>query len=354
MEAGICQKYLNVLANISDVIMMIDLRCDGVIWMSEKFKSNYPDLNIGSSTDELLCVFKKLNIDTASLQRKIVLYQAGNQLPDVYCDENNMEIYHLGDSVLSIRMQNKTHTQLAQSRYLQDREELLFTSRSITVSEMASTLAHEINQPVGTIHNLLYGIKVRLSGVEGIDQDIFSAIDMSLEQTKYTSDIIARIRDYTHSRKPKQSVVEIKLLIEKCVSLMDWEMRHTNIEIQHYPDISNAKILGDELMLQQVIVNLIRNGMEANAESEKSDNKIKIVTSRSDNNIEIHIIDNGKGLSDKEADSIFIPFASNKSTGMGIGLNICRSFIELHKGKLWLSKNDTIGCTSHIVLPVLL
>jgi signal transduction histidine kinase len=133
---------------------------------------------------------------------------------------------------------------------------------------------------------------------------------------------------------------------------MDWEMRNTNVTIQYHHSPNVATIRGDEIMLQQVIVNLIRNGMDANHDSDKDNNKIKIVTSTDDQYVNISIEDNGKGLTDKEAESLFIPFASNKSTGMGIGLNICRSFIELHKGKLWLTRNENKGCTSHIMLPV--
>jgi signal transduction histidine kinase len=106
-------------------------------------------------------------------------------------------------------------------------------------------------------------------------------------------------------------------------------------------------------MLQQVIVNLIRNGIDASVNSSSKHTKIKILTTSSDNYIQISIQDNGKGMTQTEADNIFIPFASNKSTGMGIGLNICRSFIELHKGKLWLTQNNDAGCTSHIMLPLM-
>jgi signal transduction histidine kinase len=218
---------------------------------------------------------------------------------------------------------------------------------------MASTLAHEINQPIGTINNLLYGIKSRLERFSNIDQSVFTAIEKSIEQTKFTSDIISRIRDYTQSRQPKITQIEIKSLIDKCISLMDWEMRNTDVEIKYFDNIQNISIIGDELMLQQVLVNLVRNGMDSNTESSASEGKIKISTSLNNGYVEISIEDNGKGMTEEEANNIFIPFASTKTTGMGIGLNICRSFIELHKGKLWLTKNNTSGCTSHILLPLL-
>jgi signal transduction histidine kinase len=101
-------------------------------------------------------------------------------------------------------------------------------------------------------------------------------------------------------------------------------------------------------MLQQVIVNLIRNGIESMVNGE---NEIVITTQKKDSYYKIAIIDNGHGISNDDVDNIFNPFKSNKSSGMGIGLNICRSFVEMHHGKVWLTQNKERGCTSHILLP---
>jgi signal transduction histidine kinase len=346
-------NYQYVFANLVDIIVMMDLQEKTSVWMSERFKKIFPQIKNGSSITHVCEVIGNNKTTIELLERRIELCSNnGMEINRLQCNEYEVEICNLNGTVIVIRLHKKLSNNLAQSRYLEDREKLLFTSRSITVSEMASTLAHEINQPIGTINNLLYGIHARLSKIESIDEDIFLAIEKSIEQTKFTADIITRIRDYTQSRQPKITNVELKILIDKCVSLMDWEMRHTNVEIEHFHNNQNTTINGDELMLQQVLVNLIRNGMDANTESKISDSKIKITTSVNNNYAEISIEDNGKGLTDKEAEDLFIPFASKKSTGMGIGLNICRSFIELHKGKLWLTRNKQRGCTSHIMLPL--
>jgi signal transduction histidine kinase len=265
--------------------------------------------------------------------------------------EYDVELITVDESIVALRYRSVELSVLASSRHLEDREKLLFTSRSITVSEMASTLAHELNQPIGTLNNLLIGIKSRLNNNQV--EEVLPAIDKSIEQIKYTSDIITRIRDFTQSRQPKLSKLHINTLIDKCVSLMDWEIKHANIEFSYFDNTENISVFGDEVMLQQVIVNLIRNGIDASIDKSSKKTKIKIITTCSDDYIQISIKDNGKGMTQQEADNVFIPFASNKSTGMGIGLNICRSFIELHKGKLWLSQNSDIGCTSHIMLPLM-
>lgn len=349
--SDIC-KYHHDLSSNHDNTVMFDTLSDKIVWMSEKFIGDFNHLSVGSSlssTCDAITKSKDQSLEMLNLVKKSLLK---NIRQEYSCHEYVIEIFIIEKKVVVLRLNKNQNNLLANTRYLEDREKLLFTSRSITVSEMASTLAHEINQPIGTINNLLYGLRARLNNIENIDHEIINAIDKSIEQTKFTADIITRIRDYTQTRQPKLSNVNIKSLIAKCISLMDWEMRNTNVEISHYNHICDVIVYGDELMLQQVIVNLIRNGMDANIDNNKK-NKIIIHTTLDNNNIKISIEDNGKGMTDEEASNIFIPFASNKSSGMGIGLNICRSFIELHKGKLWLTKNNNRGCTSHIMLPLL-
>ena len=356
-----CDLYRNNNANcypydlvdLYDRVVILDTESDQIIWISSKFSESFGAVKIN---DNILSVCEAI---TQRSDKSATILSAINELINnnssgltVKCLQYEIEIINYKQKIVILRLNNYDYNLVANSRHLEDREKLLFTSRSITVSEMASTLAHEINQPIGTINNLLYGLKARLKRSGGMNREILSAIDKSIEQTKFTSKIIARIRDYTQSRQPKLSVVSIKSLIEKCISLMDWEMRNTNVDINKSINLSDAIVFGDELMLQQVIVNLIRNGIDANNNSHNT-NIIAIDATMVDNYIQISIQDNGKGMSDEEAGSIFVPFASNKSTGMGIGLNICRSFIELHKGKLWLTKNETSGCTSHIMLPLM-
>ena len=110
-------------------------------------------------------------------------------------------------------------------------------------------------------------------------------------------------------------------------------------------------ISGDSTMLQQVLINLIRNAVDAMHSQSIERRNIVISASLQDEKVTISIADTGHGLSDN-GDKLFVPFATSKSNGMGVGLNICRSFIELHQGRLWLSPNETEGCTCYVELPV--
>lgn len=347
-------EHLYDLVNILDPIVLIDSIGNQVVWKSEKFRALYNNINIGAKIDnKSFKLTQNCHVNTKIIDSILGYKEISHHILEVNNYQYDVEVIKISESKVALRFKCVELRQLANSRYLEDREKLLFTSRSITVSEMASTLAHELNQPIGTLNNLIVGIKSRLKKSKEQKLDVDRALDKSLEQIKYTSDIITRIRDYTQSRQPKLSTIQVNSLIRKCISLMDWEIKHADIEFSYFDNTENIVVFGDEVMLQQVIVNLIRNGIDASIGSSSRRTKINILTTSSDDNIQISIKDNGKGMTQQEADNIFIPFASNKSSGMGIGLNICRSFIELHKGKLWLTQNSDSGCTSHIMLPLM-
>jgi signal transduction histidine kinase len=340
-----CNYALSVMG---EKMIAIDTIHGKALWLSEKFNHTYPELNAESTIETII---DKICLSNKRKQLSKIITRAKNDDISSYrlqCDSYDIELYKIDDICLLIRLQDTMLVEEANSRYLEDREKLIFTARSVTVSEMASTIAHEINQPVGTINNLLHGIRERIITVDDHDKILVSAIDKSIEQAQYTADIICRIRDYTQKRRPKVKKLDINQLIDKCISLMDWEVRNTNVKICHYKLVDNAIIKGDELMLQQVIVNLVRNGIEAMVNGKK---EIIITTKKDDCYIKIDIKDNGQGISSDDFENIFRPFNSNKGSGMGIGLNICRSFIEMHHGKIWLTQNNERGCTSHILLP---
>jgi signal transduction histidine kinase len=335
---------------LDERLLIVDLNKNSVVWLSSKFNQAFPYINTSSSFDEVLKLIDDCN-PTSEEIKNIIENNRGNlsSCSRFRCEQYEAEFCNLDHDKILFRLKDISLVDEAFGRHLADREKLIFSASSITVSEMASTIAHEINQPIGTINNLLQGIRDRLLDNETHDEKLVWAIDKSIEQARYTAEIISRVRDYTRNIQPKIEGIDINVLIDKSISLMDWEVRNTKVSIDHKKLASDVLIKGDQTMLQQVIVNLIRNGIESIIHNEKY---ITIKTINKDNYIKISIKDNGKGISNDELDSIFMPFTSQKNNGMGIGLNICRSFIELHRGKIWLTQNEDCGCTSHILLPV--
>jgi signal transduction histidine kinase len=133
---------------------------------------------------------------------------------------------------------------------------------------------------------------------------------------------------------------------------MDWEIKRDGIKLRVNTGSQPIPISGDEVMLQQVFVNLIRNAIDAMNESPRAERILHIDILIDDQEAEVTIVDAGCGISADAETNLFVPFVSSKPNGMGVGLNICRSFIELHQGRLWLSSNENCGCTSHVMLPL--
>ena len=252
----------------------------------------------------------------------------------------------------------------AARRHLEDRERLLFTSRSLAVGEMASTLAHELNQPIGTVANVLRGMRALLSR-QAANEELLGGVQLALDQALFASRVIARIREYTHSRQPRREALELDTVVQDSLALLDWELQRDGVQLQRSSSAQRCRVLGDEVMLQQVFVNLLRNALEAMRDNPpdaagRATRRLTLGLSCERGMAVLTVRDNGCGLPKDAQDQLFVPFQSTKPNGMGIGLNVCRSFVELHQGRLWFSPNDTpqgtpheSGCTFHVALPLL-
>ena len=272
------------------------------------------------------------------------------------------QLRRLPDGAIALRLQDEPDHDRATRRHLEDRERLLFTSRSVAVGEMATTLAHELNQPLGAVTNVLRGLKARLAAATeqpkpGTLPMLAQGVQLALDQVQYAARIIGRIRDYTQSRQPRRERVDLNALLRNSLTLLDWDLgRHgVQVSIALAPGSAGtaAPVVGDGVMLQQVMVNLLRNGIDAMSATPAGQRRLAISSVVDDaGQIEIAIADTGCGIAEDGAAQLFMPFYSTKPTGMGIGLNICRSLVELHQGRLWFTPNAERGCTFHIALPL--
>jgi len=246
-------------------------------------------------------------------------------------------------------------------RYVAEREKLFTTSRTISVGEMASTLAHELNQPIGTLVNLTNGLRSRLSrargNVDGLAADELEELDRALEmaqrQGRFASDIIARIRDFTQARRPRLVLCRVGELLGDTVQLLDWVLVSRRVIVHQRPSDPALVVEVDRTLMQQVLANVMRNAAEAmSGAPDERTRRLDLCAEAGADGIELSIADRGDGLDQGAHDRLFTPFASSKPDGMGIGLNICRSLVELHRGRFWLTGNECGGCTAHILLPI--
>jgi two-component system, LuxR family, sensor kinase FixL len=346
-----------VIQSMQQSVLVVDWPRRCILWSSPSFSAQYPQFVEAACLDELLTSFEGLEaaMENAMQGRRLVSCDvtfALNGAPqafdaDIRCGEHGCLIVSLSSAPERIH---------AERRRLEDREKLLFTSRVISVGEMATTLAHELNQPIGAIANLLRGIRARMQNPGGAEDsgELLQAIGTATEQALFASRIIARIRQYTQSHQPRRDAVDLQKLAQSTLALLDWELKRDGVVAGLTVEPAETRAcacLGDEVMLEQVLVNLIRNAIEAMRTSQPAQRRLNLAVRRRGGEIELDVSDRGCGVSERAEKDLFVPFVSTKPTGMGIGLSICRSFMELHQGRLWFTRNDAGGATFHIALP---
>jgi two-component system sensor kinase FixL len=262
------------------------------------------------------------------------------------------------DGRLYLKLSNAAERQEAEARRLADRERLLLTSRVMSVGEMATMIAHELNQPIGSITNIVRGLKARLSRDALTVSEGVEALDKAADQALYASGVIQRMRSFVEQRQPQVEPLDLPRLARATLDLLDWEIARDRVSAQALFDDDLPLVLGDAVMIQQVLVNLARNGLDA-MRGEPQLRRLTIAGRRLEGSarmVELSVADTGPGVSEKAAGRMFSPFFSTKPGGMGVGLGICRSIIELHRGRLWHTRDGqgaefSGGSVFHIALP---
>ena len=226
-------------------------------------------------------------------------------------------------------------------------EKAQLTSRLTTMGEMASSLAHELNQPLTAISNYNMAAAAMLKSGKGRPEALLEALEKASAQAERAGKIISRIREFVKRSEPRRQAVALARILENAVSFADIDARKRRIDIaQNLPD-PLPEVLADPILIEQVLLNLLKNGVEAMEQSEYR--TLHLTVTDQDPQVEIAVIDRGHGL--RSPERLFEPFYSTKSEGLGMGLNICRTIIESHHGRLWASANPEGGTIFRFTLP---
>ncbi len=231
-------------------------------------------------------------------------------------------------------------------------EKLMRTSRLMTVGEIASTLAHEINQPLAAIANYVSGCIRRLKGNGNVDTAVIGAMEKADAQVVRAGAIISRVREFVRTREPQRRALDINGLVATVVTLVasDDEERALRCDLQLQTDL--PPVFADHIMIEQVLVNFLRNAREAMQHLPPMYRIAEIRTSRLDaSHALVEVADLGVGIPPEVAGQLFSPFFTTKADGMGMGLNICRSLIEYHEGNLTFEQNTPVGTIFRFTLP---
>lgn len=248
-----------------------------------------------------------------------------------------------------------TDQQITESRLKELQSEVTHMSRFTALGEMASTLAHEINQPLTAISNYLKGsqrILQRLDGKLGNEDAavLREAIGKAADQALRAGQIIRRLREFVSRGESERTIESLPKLIEDASTLALVGARENGIEVVFRLDPDATEVLADRIQIQQVLVNLIRNAIEALIEAAPP-RRLEIVTAPVEGDlVEVSVADTAAGLAPEVARSLFQPFVTTKRKGMGLGLSICRTIVEAHGGKISVDRRDGGGTVFRFTL----
>ncbi|WP_090046545.1 PAS domain-containing sensor histidine kinase [Limnohabitans sp. 2KL-27] len=244
----------------------------------------------------------------------------------------------------------------------QQAERAQTASRLITMGEMASSVAHELNQPLTAISNYCSGMISRIKSQQVQEEDLLSALDKTARQAQRAGQIILRIRSFVKRSEPNRMLSDVSAMVSESLELAEIEMRRRQVRLTHHVAARLPQLMVDPILIEQVLINLMKNAAEsidnANRPAGQRHVELRIVPKEVDHQavVEFSVTDTGQGLPPEDTERVYEAFFSTKVEGMGIGLNLCRSIIESHQGRI-VSENlynagEVTGCRFSFWIPV--
>jgi two-component system sensor kinase FixL len=228
-----------------------------------------------------------------------------------------------------------------EERTLRLHNDMINTSRLATMGEMAAAMAHEINQPLAAIANYSSAAARFLEGGASINS-----------QAHRAGEIIRRLRSFVRPKDLNRESANLKETIEEILPLAELDARANNIRLLIDVPADLPEIVADQVQVQQVILNLIRNGIDAMDEAKPEERRLEVIARVLDDDmVAISVVDHGSGISEAATKQLFDPFYTTKSSGMGMGLAICQTIVTAHGGELSCANNELAGATFTLTLP---
>jgi len=242
-------------------------------------------------------------------------------------------------------------------------EKAQVTSRLVTMGEMASSVAHELNQPLTAITNYCNGMVSRVKAESIQKDDLVAALQKTARQAERAGQIIHRIRNFVKRSEPQRQAAQARQIVDDAVELAGIELRRRNVAIHTYVAQRMPELSVDPILIEQVVMNLLKNAAEAidNAQlpSSRRHIELRVVprhTPEEGGVIEFSVTDMGPGLKEEVIGRLYEAFFSTKAEGLGIGLSLCRSIVESHRGRMRAQNlyngSHIVGCRFAFTLPV--
>ncbi len=255
-----------------------------------------------------------------------------------------------------------TARRLAEEQSAAQTERAQTASRLITMGEMASSVAHELNQPLTAINNYCNGMVSRIKAQQISEEDLLGALEKTAKQAHRAGQIIQRIRSFVKRSEPNRSLSDIAGMVDEAVELAEIEMRRRNVRLTHHVAPRMPALLVDPILIEQVLVNLLKNAAEsidsAQTPTAQRSVSLRVAPREVDDKpvIEFTVMDTGRGLAPEVMARLYEAFYSTKADGMGIGLSLCRSIVESHLGRMKAENlyngAEVMGCCFSFWIPV--
>jgi two-component system sensor kinase FixL len=247
--------------------------------------------------------------------------------------------------ILTIFIRDMTEHDIIEARLEELRQDLIHATRVSSMGAMASTLAHEINQPLAT---MLIFVETARAHVPANDPDQSEALDEAICQARRVGEIVRKLREFVARGEVVRTIESLPDLIEDALSIGRIRQMAQAIPIRLALDEDIGPVLVDRVQIQQVVINLLRNAIEALAGCEHCE--LRISARRARGQVQVTIADNGPGVSANIAKKLFAAFNSSKGDGMGLGLSICRTIVEANGGRIWYEAHPDGGSRFHFTL----
>ncbi len=241
----------------------------------------------------------------------------------------------------------------AQERLRQRQDELAHVSRLATMGEMASGLAHELNQPLTAIVNYSRGCMRRLAAGKESPNSLVGAMEEIVAEAERAAEVMRRVREFVRKGELRRVPMNVNSAVRNVASMIDSETKRRGVEMPLLLEEGLPSVTADVIQIEQVILNLTRNAIDAMDNASTRPKLLRVGTSLAQNHsVEVTIHDTGPGLSPAHQEQAFNPFFTTKHDGMGMGLSISRSIVEAHGGRLTAENNDNGGACFRFDLPI--
>ena len=253
--------------------------------------------------------------------------------------------------MIVVQVEDLTERMKAEEEAREHRERLAHVDRLNVMGEMAASIAHEINQPLSAIANYTNAAYRRVSAGRVDGEQLAASLLKIDEQAQRAGEVVRRLRNLVKKRESRRELLDINDLVRDSLKLAEFDARIHDVVVEVSLTEPPSRVLADPIQIEQVILNLLRNAIDAMGMVDRGESRLMVRSEEHDDFIEVSVCDRGAGITKAHEKHLFEPFFTTKAAGMGMGLSISHSIVSAHGGRFWFTRNPERGVTFHFSLP---